>query len=101
MLRLNTVALAMDSYHKHFGEWPRSLDLLTNNSAGIVFVDGVDDFKDAWGRAIHLVPFSEDLGYGVLESYGPTVVTRKTQEHTPYEVRFGLDMAGQRRQLQR
>jgi hypothetical protein len=64
--RLMYLAAGCDKYRAQYGAQPHSLTQLQTGRPELV--DPWD--KDAWGREIILVPYSESLGYGQIMSYG-------------------------------
>ncbi len=63
--RLLNLALGMDDYKQHNGQWPTNLTQLV-----IVRPDLEQDKTDAYGNMVIFTNFNEGAGYGELVSYG-------------------------------
>ncbi len=67
-----TVAAAVQRYYRDYNQWPQSLQDLTHNPKQTQYVNwpaGMEG-KDAWGHPLRYLPYSDKLGYGLVESYG-------------------------------
>ena len=75
-----------ESYKAQYNVWPTSLAQLAEGRPE--FGDPLD--KDAWGRQIVLVPYSPEVGYGSLLSFGCDGKPRGTGPDRDLEIRFPM-----------
>lgn len=68
---LTSVVVASRQYRTEFGNWPSSLNDLTNNAKRVIFIDwGKRGPVDPWGQRLVYMPFNQKEGCGLVISWG-------------------------------
>lgn len=87
---LTTLASACTNYARICGEWPSSLQELSSNRDGIVFVEP-GSAVDAWGRPIRYEAPTSAAGQVILRSLGSDGCEGGRGAAADIEVRFDRD----------
>jgi len=90
-LILRIYADASDSFHERLGYWPATVKDLTNNAAMLKFVAMAPN--DAWGNALEYIPFSTNVGFGIVRSLGRDGKRAGTSHNGDLEEKFGIRMS--------
>jgi hypothetical protein len=88
-LILRSHAAASISFHERLGYWPTAVKDLTNNPTMLKFIDMSPD--DAWGNGLEYIPFSTNLGYGIVRSLGRDGKSGGASYNADLEVKFGAE----------
>ena len=70
------------------GRWPTSARELFSNSTGLAFINTSHPGHDAWGREIIYEPYSTNVGYGKVASYGRNGILGGMGADADIEFRF-------------